>query len=103
MTEVVYKGITKSLLSLCVRVCLSELKELECGDYIQKLHRETHRALYEHVRLVCGDQVGRLGSLLALLDTLRSVDPDAVAELFFRPVTGSSNVEERVIAMFGQQ
>lgn len=88
---------------MCVSLCPSELKELECKDYIQELHREAHRALYEHVRVVYGDKVGRLGKLLALLDTLRSVDPEAVAGLFFRPVTGSSKVEEHVIAMFDQQ
>lgn len=81
-------------------MCLSELKELECGDYIQELHREALRALYEHVR---GDKVGRLGRLLALLHSLQFVDPQAVAGLFFRPVTGSNDVEERVINMFDQQ
>lgn len=84
-------------------MCLSELKELECRDYIQELHREALRALYEHVRGVYGDKVGRLGRLLALLHLLCSVDPQAVAGLFFRPVTGSSDVVEHMIATFDQQ
>lgn len=70
------------------------MTELECREYIQALHTEAERALYEHVR------AGRFGRLRALLSTLRSMDPEAVAGLFFRPVTGSSSIDEHVLAMF---
>ncbi|XP_069554225.1 nuclear receptor subfamily 0 group B member 1-like [Brachyistius frenatus] len=75
-----------------------EVTELECRDYIQELQREAERALYEHVRTVC-----RFGKLRVILHTLRSVDQDAVAGLFFRPVTGPSSVDAHVIAMFNER
>ncbi|KAM9334116.1 nuclear receptor subfamily 0 group B member 1-like [Symphorus nematophorus] len=77
-----------------------EVNELECRDYIQALQREAERALYEHVRTVHRGKAGRFGRLRAVLNTLRSMDPHAVARLFFRPVTGSSSIEEHVLAMF---
>ncbi|XP_003966470.2 nuclear receptor subfamily 0 group B member 1-like [Takifugu rubripes] len=77
----------------------AELKKLECGDYIQTLHREAQRALYDHVR----DKTSRMCRLQALLQALRSVDPEAVSRLFFRPVTGSIDVDEHVLALFDQQ
>lgn len=86
-----------------VCVCPAELKKLECGDYIRTLHREAERALYDHVRGACGERTSRMGRLRALLDALRSVDPEDVATLFFRPVTGSINVDKHVLAMFDQQ
>ncbi|XP_033472172.1 nuclear receptor subfamily 0 group B member 1-like [Epinephelus lanceolatus] len=77
-----------------------EVTELECRDYIQALHTEAERALYEHVRTACRGNVGRFGRLRAVLSTLRSMDPEAVAGLFFRPVTGRSSIDEHVLAMF---
>lgn len=84
-------------------VCPAELKELECADYIQALHREAERALYEHVSMASGDAAGRWGRLRALLHMLRCVEPEAVAGLFFRAVTGSSHAEEHVLTVFEQQ
>ncbi|XP_044044416.1 nuclear receptor subfamily 0 group B member 1-like isoform X2 [Siniperca chuatsi] len=74
--------------------------ELECRKYIRALQREAERALYQHVRVVHRETAGRFGRLRAVLNTLRSVDPDAVAGLFFRPVTGTSSIDEHVLAMF---
>lgn len=74
--------------------------ELECREYIQALQREAERALYEHVRTVHRGKAGRLARLRGVLNALRSVDPDAVAGLFFRPVMGTSSVDELVLAMF---
>lgn len=84
-------------------LCRAELKKLECGDYIRTLHREAQRALYDHVRGACGDKTSRMCRLQALLDALQSVEPEDVARLFFRPVTGSIDVDEHVLAMFDQQ
>ncbi|XP_037617473.1 nuclear receptor subfamily 0 group B member 1-like [Sebastes umbrosus] len=77
-----------------------EVMELECREYIQALQREAECALYEHVRTVHRGNAGRFGRLRAVLRALRSVDPDAVAGLFFRPVTGTSSIDEHVLAMF---
>lgn len=76
------------------------MTDLQCRDYIQALNREAERALYEHVRAAYRGRAGRFGRLRALLSALRSVDPEAVAGLFFRPVTGNSSIDEHVLAMF---
>lgn len=74
--------------------------ELECWDYIQALHTEAERALYEHVRTANRGRADRYMRLTALLRALRSVDSEAVAGLFFRPVAGTSSVDEHVLALF---
>ncbi|CAK6962526.1 nuclear receptor subfamily 0 group B member 1-like [Scomber scombrus] len=79
-------------------ILFSPVTELECREYIQALQREAERALYEHVRTV-----HRGSRLRAVLNTLRATDPDAVAGLFFRPVTGTSSTDEHVLAMFYEQ
>ncbi len=48
-------------------------------------------------------KAGRFGRLRAVLNTLRSMDPDAVAGLFFRPVTGTSSIDEHVLALFDER
>ncbi|KAM3585117.1 uncharacterized protein V6R79_008034 [Siganus canaliculatus] len=80
-----------------------EVTELECRDYIQALHEEAERALYEHVRATHRAKAGRLVRLRAVLSALRSMDPDAVAGLFFKPVTGTSSIDEHVLAMFHER
>uniref|UniRef100_UPI0037E7F565 nuclear receptor subfamily 0 group B member 1-like n=1 Tax=Semicossyphus pulcher TaxID=241346 RepID=UPI0037E7F565 len=78
-----------------------ESTELECREYIRALHTEAERALYEHVRTVHrGNKAGRFGRLRAVLSALRSMDPDAVAGLFFRPVLGTSSIEGHVLDLF---
>ncbi|XP_042261065.1 nuclear receptor subfamily 0 group B member 1-like [Thunnus albacares] len=76
-------------------ILFTPVSELECRDYIQALQREAERALYEHVRTV-----HRGSRLRAVLNTLRATDPDAVARLFFTPVTGTSSTDEHVLAIF---
>ncbi|XP_008300586.1 nuclear receptor subfamily 0 group B member 1-like [Stegastes partitus] len=81
-------------------ILFTSATELECRDYIQALQREAERALYEHVRTVYRGNAGRFGKLRVVLNTLRSMDREAVAGLFFRPVTGRSSIDEHVLAMF---
>lgn len=76
------------------------MTELECWDYIQALHTEAERALYEHVRAANRGRADRYSRLSALLRALRTVDSEAVAGLFFRPVAGTSSVDEHVLALF---
>lgn len=79
------------------------MADLEFRDYIQALHTEAERALYEHVTAERWGRAGRVGKLRALLGTLRSVDAEAVAGLFFGAVTGTCNMEEHVLAMFNEK
>ncbi|XP_042369107.1 nuclear receptor subfamily 0 group B member 1-like [Plectropomus leopardus] len=80
-----------------------EVTELECQEYIQALRTEAERALYEHVKTVHRGNMGRFGRLCAVLNTLRCMDPDTVAGLFFRPMTGTRSIDEHVLTMFFEQ
>ncbi|CAJ1087111.1 nuclear receptor subfamily 0 group B member 1-like [Xyrichtys novacula] len=78
--------------------------ELECRDYIRALHREAERALYEHVGAVYqANRTVRFSRLRAVLSALRSVDPDAVAGLFFRPVLGTGSIDGHVLSLFHER
>ncbi|XP_029373214.1 nuclear receptor subfamily 0 group B member 1-like [Echeneis naucrates] len=68
-----------------------------CREYVRALQMEAERALYEHVRTA-----RRARRLRAVLAGLRSTDPHTVAGIFFRPVTGTSYVDEHVLAMFNE-
>ncbi|XP_030608141.1 nuclear receptor subfamily 0 group B member 1-like [Archocentrus centrarchus] len=83
-------------------ILFTPVPELECHEYIHALQREAERALYEHVGTVYRGSAYRFGKLRVVLNALRATDPDAVAGLFLRPVTGSSSssIDEHVLAMF---
>ncbi|KAF3694677.1 Nuclear receptor subfamily 0 group B member 1 Nuclear receptor DAX-1 [Channa argus] len=73
---------------------------LRCLHYIQSLRREAHQALKEHVRLIHRDDTTRFAKLLIVLSMLRAISPLVVAQLFFRPVIGTVNIEEVLMEMF---
>ncbi|KAM9709491.1 nuclear receptor subfamily 0 group B member 1 [Menidia menidia] len=78
----------------------SDLEGLRCLHYIQSLRREAHQALNEHVRLIHREDTTRFAKLLIALSMLRSISPAVVAQLFFRPVIGTVNIEEVLMEMF---
>lgn len=78
----------------------SDLEGLRCLHYIQSLRREAHQALNEHVRLIHREDTARFAKLLIALSMLRTISPPVVAQLFFRPVIGSVNIEEVLMEMF---
>uniref|UniRef100_H2M8J9 Nuclear receptor subfamily 0, group B, member 1 n=1 Tax=Oryzias latipes TaxID=8090 RepID=H2M8J9_ORYLA len=77
-----------------------DLQGLRCQHYIQSLRREAHEALNEHVRLVQREDTTRFAKLLIALSMLRTISPPVVAQLFFRPVIGTVNIEEVLMEMF---
>ncbi|KAF7215527.1 nuclear receptor subfamily 0 group B member 1 [Nothobranchius furzeri] len=77
-----------------------DLEGLRCLHYIQSLRREAHQALNEHVRLIHRDDTTRFAKLLIALSMLRAISPPVVAQLFFRPVIGTVNIEEVLMEMF---
>ncbi|XP_018516393.1 nuclear receptor subfamily 0 group B member 1 isoform X2 [Lates calcarifer] len=84
-------------------ILFTPVTELECREYIRALQKEAERALYEHVRTAHRGNVSRFSRLRGVLNTLRSMDPGAVAGLFLRPVTGTSCVDEHVLALFNER
>ncbi|XP_053296103.1 nuclear receptor subfamily 0 group B member 1 [Pleuronectes platessa] len=77
-----------------------DLEGLRCLHYIQSLRREAHQALNEHIRLIHREDTTRFAKLLIALSMLRAISPPVVAQLFFRPVIGSVNIEEVLMEMF---
>ncbi|XP_077436454.1 nuclear receptor subfamily 0 group B member 1 [Vanacampus margaritifer] len=77
-----------------------DLEGLRCLPYIQSLRREAHQALNEHVRLIHREDAMRFAKLLIALSMLRSISPSVVAQLFFKPIIGSVNIEEVLMEMF---
>ncbi|XP_051938246.1 nuclear receptor subfamily 0 group B member 1 [Hippocampus zosterae] len=77
-----------------------DLEGLRCLPYIQSLRREAHQALNEHVRLIHREDSTRFAKLLIALSMLRSISPSVVAQLFFKPIIGSVNIEEVLMEMF---
>ncbi|XP_071334432.1 nuclear receptor subfamily 0 group B member 1 [Trachinotus anak] len=77
-----------------------DLEGLRCLHYIQSLRREAHQALNEHVRLIHREDTTRFAKLLIALSMLRAISPPVVAQLFFRPIIGTVNIEEVLMEMF---
>ncbi|KAM9328439.1 nuclear receptor subfamily 0 group B member 1-like [Pholidichthys leucotaenia] len=74
--------------------------ELECLEDIHELQSEAERVLYKHMSTVGNRNPCWCRRLCGVLSTLRSMDLDPVAGLFFRPVTGMRSIEEHVLKMF---
>ncbi|XP_056146010.1 nuclear receptor subfamily 0 group B member 1 [Lampris incognitus] len=77
-----------------------DLEGLRCLHYIQALRREAHQALNEHVKLIHREDTTRFAKLLIALSVLRAISPAVVAQLFFKPVIGTVNMEEVLLEMF---
>ncbi|KAF0026635.1 hypothetical protein F2P81_021372 [Scophthalmus maximus] len=77
-----------------------DLEGLRCLHYIQSLRREAHQALNEHIKLIHREDTTRFAKLLIALSMLRAISPPVVAQLFFRPVIGSVDIEEVLMEMF---
>ncbi|KAG9485681.1 nuclear receptor subfamily 0 group B member 1 [Eleutherodactylus coqui] len=78
-----------------------DLPALHCAQYIQGLQQEAHQALNEHVKMVQRWDHSRFAKLIIVLSLLRSVNANAIAELFFRPIIGSVNMADMLLEMLG--
>lgn len=77
----------------------SDLPGLQCTQYIEGLQREAQQALNEHVRLIHRGDEARFAKLSVVLSLLRSINANVVAELFFRPIIGSVNMDDMLLEM----
>nr|XP_033805461.1 nuclear receptor subfamily 0 group B member 1 [Geotrypetes seraphini] len=76
-----------------------ELAGLLCTQYIEGLQREAKQALNEHVGTTHRWDKSRFAKLNVLLSLLRSINANTVAELFFKPIIGSVNMEDMLLEM----
>ncbi|XP_077155574.1 nuclear receptor subfamily 0 group B member 1 [Ranitomeya variabilis] len=78
-----------------------DLPGLHCARYIQGLQQEAHQALNEHVKMIQRWDHSRFTKLIIVLSLLRSINANAIAELFFRPIIGSVNMDDMLLEMLG--
>ncbi|KAM9259474.1 nuclear receptor subfamily 0 group B member 1 [Cariama cristata] len=76
-----------------------DLPGLQCTQYIEGLQREAQQALNEHVRLIHRGDEARFAKLNVVLSLLRSINANVIAELFFRPVIGTVNMDDMLLEM----
>ncbi|CAM4443348.1 nuclear receptor subfamily 0 group B member 1 [Lepidochelys kempii] len=76
-----------------------DLPGLQCVQYIQGLQREAQQALNEHVRLLHRGDQARFAKLNVVLSLLRSINANVIAELFFRPIIGTVNMDDMLLEM----
>ncbi|XP_063813425.1 nuclear receptor subfamily 0 group B member 1 [Pseudophryne corroboree] len=78
-----------------------DLPGLHCAQYIQGLQQEAHQALNEHVKLMQRWEHTRFTKLIIVLSLLQSINANSIAELFFRPIIGSVNMDDMLLEMLG--
>uniref|UniRef100_A0A8C6XH95 Nuclear receptor subfamily 0 group B member 1 n=1 Tax=Naja naja TaxID=35670 RepID=A0A8C6XH95_NAJNA len=76
-----------------------ELPGLHCVQYIQGLQQEAQQALNEHVRLIHREDQHRFAKLNVALSILGSINASVIAELFFRPIIGTVNMDDMLLEM----
>uniref|UniRef100_A0A8C3FQS6 Nuclear receptor subfamily 0 group B member 1 n=1 Tax=Chrysemys picta bellii TaxID=8478 RepID=A0A8C3FQS6_CHRPI len=76
-----------------------DLPGLQCVQYIQGLQREAQQALNEHVTLIHRGDQARFAKLNVVLSLLRSINANVIAELFFRPIIGTVNMDDMLLEM----
>ncbi|XP_042315318.1 nuclear receptor subfamily 0 group B member 1 [Sceloporus undulatus] len=76
-----------------------DLPGLHCVQYIQGLQQEAQQALNEHVRLIHRGDQARFAKLNVALSMLRSINANVIAELFFRPIIGTVNMDDMLLEM----
>ncbi|KAM9169362.1 nuclear receptor subfamily 0 group B member 1 [Pangshura tecta] len=76
-----------------------DLPGLQCVQYIQGLQREAQQALNEHVRLIHRGDQARFAKLNVVLSLLRSINANVIAELFFKPIIGTVNMDDMLLEM----
>ncbi|KAJ8256248.1 hypothetical protein COCON_G00201120 [Conger conger] len=77
-----------------------DLDGLHCVHYIHALQSEAHQALNEYVKMLHREDHARFIKLFIALSMLRSINANVVAEIFFKPVIGTVNMEEVLLEMF---
>ncbi|XP_053160467.1 nuclear receptor subfamily 0 group B member 1 [Hemicordylus capensis] len=76
-----------------------DLPGLHCVQYIHGLQQEAQQALNEHVRLIHRGDQARFAKLNVALSMLRSINANVIAELFFRPIIGTVNMDDMLMEM----
>ncbi|XP_067388769.1 nuclear receptor subfamily 0 group B member 2-like [Emydura macquarii macquarii] len=74
-----------------------ELPGLRFRDYVQILQQEAQRTLMEFISMMYNRNLGRFAWILGLLASLKAVNAETIAELFFQPILGEVNLNELLL------
>ncbi|XP_066495166.1 nuclear receptor subfamily 0 group B member 2 [Tiliqua scincoides] len=72
---------------------------LKASSYIESLQQEAQRALQEVLALLHLEDQGRFARILLMSSSLKSIPPALVADLFFQPVIGDTDILELLMEM----
>ncbi|XP_042194606.1 nuclear receptor subfamily 0 group B member 2-like [Callorhinchus milii] len=78
----------------------ADLPGLQATLYVQSLQREAQRVLHEVLVPLQPKDTSRLAPILLTVSALRTISAGVVTELFFRPVIGSTEINQLLIQMF---
>ncbi|XP_035261851.1 nuclear receptor subfamily 0 group B member 2a [Anguilla anguilla] len=76
-----------------------DVPQLKSAAFIEGLQREAERALREVLTPLHPQDKGRFSRILLTASTLKSINPNFVIELFFRPVIGPADLFELLVEM----
>lgn len=76
-----------------------DMPQLKSAAFIEGLQREAERALREVLTPLHPQDKGRFSRILLTASTLKSINPNFVIELFFRPVIGPADLFELLVEM----
>ncbi|XP_050806140.1 nuclear receptor subfamily 0 group B member 2-like [Gopherus flavomarginatus] len=74
-----------------------DLPGLRFRHYVQTLQQEAQRTLMEFSSMMYNRNLGRFAWILGLLTSLKDVNAETIAELFFRPILGEVNLNELLL------
>ncbi|XP_075454073.1 nuclear receptor subfamily 0 group B member 2-like [Ascaphus truei] len=74
-----------------------DVRGMRFPQYVQNLQLEAWHTLMEFTSMVHSRNHARFMWMLEALDILKSVDPNVITELFFRPISGDINLEELLL------
>ncbi|XP_051892398.1 nuclear receptor subfamily 0 group B member 2a [Pristis pectinata] len=80
-----------------------DLPGLQAPDYIESLQWEAQRALHKVLVPLPSRDNSRFASVLLTVSALKTISPDLIIELFFRPVVGTADMNEVLLEMLYTQ
>ncbi|KAJ8290189.1 hypothetical protein GJAV_G00009750 [Gymnothorax javanicus] len=76
-----------------------DVPQLKTALFVEGLQQEAQRALQEVVTPLHPQDRGRFARILLTASTLKSINPNFVIELFFRPVIGTADLFQLLVEM----
>ncbi|NP_001134122.1 nuclear receptor subfamily 0 group B member 2 [Salmo salar] len=76
-----------------------DVKDLKAAQFVEDLQQEAQHALREVVQPLHPADLGRFAGILLAASTLKTITPNLITELFFRPVIGQADLLDFLVDM----